>query len=282
MATIYRINAGATDSQVMDMGASSMVVLVSYFNGGSQVQPTTEGVISISPDASGETFTALPAYGKGEWRAQGPVCRVRLTLTGVAGVTSATAFIWRGVDGLDLNPPGVFSGFRAQTVQSYNEANVKNGNQFELSSNTAALAAGASIDVIFTTGASPVIIKGRIVKFDGLSLATRVYRAPTFTGGSIVPYFNLNDRNPATGLSTVRSGATVTATGTEFGAATFDIGSAGNGNSSLSTYSVSGNERLLAANTVYLQRITNDSAATQRVASYLTWYEGGTDLPLRQ
>jgi hypothetical protein len=37
---------------------------------------------------------------------------------------------------------------------------------------------------------------------------------------------------------------------------------------------------LLAPNTTYLQRITNDSGATQEVSSYLTWFEGNTDLPL--
>lgn len=282
MAAIYRIKQGDTESPVMDASAASMVVLVTYYNGASVVQPATEGTLSISPDATGETFVPLLAYGPGQWRFNGPVVRVRLSLAGVAGVTSAQAFIWRDDESVETQPPGIYSGLRALTVQSFNECNVKNGNQFELASNTAALAAGANVDIIFSTGALPVIIKGRIVKFNGTSLVTRVYRAPTFTGGTVTPYFNLNDRNPATGLATVRAGATVTAPGTEFGAPTFDVGSEGQGNSSLSTYSISGNERLLAANTTYLQRITNDSPNTQRVSSYLTWYEGGTDLPLRQ
>lgn len=282
MSAIYRLKQGQLESDVMDAGAAAMIVLVTYYNGAAIVQPTTDGTISISPDASGETFVPLSGYGKGEWRFNGPVARVRLSLAGVSGVTSATAFIWRDDEAVDTFPPGAFAGLRALTVQSYNEANVKNGNQFEIAGNTAALAIGGSIDTVFATGALPVIIKGRIVRFNGVSLATRVYRAPVYTGGAVTPYFNLNDRNPATGLVTIRTGATVTDPGVEFGAPTFDIGSTDIGNSSVSTYSISGNERLLRPNTVYLQRITNDSAAVQRVSTYLTWYEGGTDLPLRQ
>lgn len=282
MAAIYRIKQGETESPPMDTSAASMVVLVTYFNGANPVQPATDAALSISPDATGEAFTPLVSYGRGEWRYNGPVARVRLSLVGVAGVTGATAFIWRDDESMEAAPAGAYSGLRALTTQTYTEANVKNGVQYEISADTPALAAGANTDVIFTTGANPVLIKGRQVKFNGLSLVTRVYRAPTFTGGTVTPYFNLNDRNPVTGTVVVRTGATVTAPGTEFGAPTFDLGSSGVGNSSLSTYSVPGIERLLAPNTTYLLRITNDSAAVQRVTSYLTWYEGGTDLPLRQ
>lgn len=177
-------------------------------------------------------------------------------------------------------PVGLFAGTRAISVQNYIEANVKNGVQYEVSANSAALAIDGNIDTVFTTGAKPVLIKSRIVKFNGASLVTRVYRAPTFTGGSIVPYFNLNDRNPVAGSVVILSGASVSDPGIEFGAATFDIGSEGLGSSSLSTYAVTGIERLLAPNTTYLQRVTNDSAAIQRVSTYLTWFEGDTDLPL--
>lgn len=173
----------------------------------------------------------------------------------------------------------ITNGLRALTSQSYTEVNVKKGQQYELSADTPTLANAANIDVIFTTGTLPVIIKSRQVKFNGASLLTRVYRSPTYTGGTVTPYFNLNDINPVAGLSLVRTTPTVTAPGTEFGAPTFDIGSTGQGNSSLSTYAITGIERVLQPNTTYLLRITNDSGATQRVSSYLTWYEGQTDFP---
>jgi hypothetical protein len=186
---------------------------------------------------------------------------------------------WKDDLALDAMFLRVMNGLRGLVTQDYNSVNVKKGVQYELSGNTAVLADGASIDTIFTTGPLPVIIKSRLVKFNGTSIATRVYRAPTYTGGTITPYFNLNDIGPVTGGATIRTTPTVSAVGTEFGAPTFDIGSAGVGNTSLSTYTVTGIERVLRPNTTYLQRITNDSGAAQRVSSYLTWFEGTPDFP---
>lgn len=173
----------------------------------------------------------------------------------------------------------VLNGLRAFATQDYISVNVKKGVQYEVSNDTPALANGANIDVLFTTGAKPVLIKARLVRFNGVSLVTRVYRAPTFTDGAVTPYFNLNDKDPVAGGVTIRTGATVTAPGTEFGAPTFDMGSTGVGNSTLSTYTVPGIERVLRPNTTYMLRINNDSGAVQRVATYLTWYEGDLDFP---
>lgn len=211
----------------------------------------------------------------------GAIQAYRFVISGLVGGSGMNVWLSSGLEwpGPGM-PEGVFSGDRAMTTQDYISANVKNGLQYEVSALTPSLAAGANSDTVFVTGAHPVLIKSRIVKFNGLSLATRVYRGPTFTGGTVTPYFNLNDRNPITGGVVIRTGATVTAPGVEFGAPTFDIGTDGQGNSSYGTFSVSGIERLLAPNTTYLLRITNDSAAPQRVSAYLTWYEGPTDLPL--
>jgi hypothetical protein len=177
-------------------------------------------------------------------------------------------------------PNGLFSGTRAMTVQGYIEANVKNGVQYESSSPVTLLGAGANIDTIFITGSKPVIIKDRIVKFNGVFLTTKVYRAPAYTGGTPRVSYNLNDITPVVSTVQIIGGATVTDVGTEFGAATYDIGSTGIGNVQISTYSATGVERILRPNTVYLQRITNEDAAAQSVAGTLTWYEGVTDLPL--
>lgn len=208
-------------------------------------------------------------------RVDSSVAGIRVTFAGlVGGVAPGLWLMSQDV------PADAFNGFAAMIIQNYTEANVKNGVQYEFSGDNLALANLGTIDTIFTTGANPVVIKGRTVKFNGSHLTTRVYRAPTYTGGAIAPYFNLNDRNPVSGSATIRTGAAVSAPGTEFGAPTFDVGSVGQGNSSLSTFSVFGIERLLAPNTAYLQRITNDSGATQEVSSYLTWYDGGVDFPL--
>lgn len=177
-------------------------------------------------------------------------------------------------------PKGLYSGTRAVTQQSYTEANVKNGVQFEVSSPHATLAAGASQDVIFITGDVPVLIKGRFLKFNGVLLSTNVYRAPTYTGGTPVTVYNLNDRFPVPSTVQVLSGPTVSNVGTQFGATTYDLGSTGLGNEQLSVYSTPGVERVLRPNTTYLLRITNLDGDSQIVTSSLTWYEGETDFPL--
>lgn len=177
-------------------------------------------------------------------------------------------------------PKDAFIGHRALNVQSYIESNVKNGSQFEVAAQVASLAAAANNDVIFITGSKPVIVKARIVQFNGLLLEAHVYRSPTYSGGSNASIYNLNDINPQTGEVIIKTGATVTATGTEFGAPTYAIGSSGQGQSSFSTFTVLGQERILRANTTYLLRITNTDTSAQRVAAYLSWHEGAPDLPL--
>lgn len=177
-------------------------------------------------------------------------------------------------------PYGLYLGTRAMTQQGYIEANVKNGLQFESSSGHVVLAAGASHDVVFTTGDKPVIIKGRLIKFNGVLLSTRVYRDPVFTGGTPASIFNLNDINPEDSTVVILSGATVTDVGVEFGAPTFELGSSGIGNEQTSVYSLVGVERILRPNTTYLQRTTNLDGTSQTIVGALTWYEGTPDFPV--
>ena len=177
-------------------------------------------------------------------------------------------------------PDGLYTGLRAITVQTYTEANVKNGVQYEVSSYNPALAASGNIRTIFITGAKPVAIKARLVSFDGAGIEARVYKWPTYSGGTLAPYFNLSDVNPVAGGVQIRSGATITATGTEFGARSYLIGSIQPGSQSAGSFSVAGQERSLAPNTAYmLELISMDTAKAQRVSAYLSWYEGGLDLP---
>lgn len=177
-------------------------------------------------------------------------------------------------------PHGLYLGTRAMTQQNYIEANVKNGLQFESSSGHVVLAAAANHDVIFITGDKPVIVKGRLLKFNGVLLSTRVYRGPTYTGGTPATVFNLNDINPVATTVQIITGATVTDVGTEFGAPTYELGSSGIGNEQTSIYSLVGVERILRPNTVYLQRTTNLDGTNQTIVGALTWYEGTPDFPL--
>jgi hypothetical protein len=175
-------------------------------------------------------------------------------------------------------PDGAFEGTRALTTQPYIEANIKRGLQFEVSSLNPTLLAAANQDTIFITGSKPVIVKARQVSFNGAHLTARVYRGSAYTGGTPIGYFNLNDQDPAAGTVSILGGATVSDPGTEFGAPTFMVGTDGVGNSIVGTFATTGSERILRANTTYLLRLTNTDSVTQRVAAYLTWYEGETDL----
>lgn len=284
MAAFYRIKQGETESPVMDASAASMVALVTYFNGSTPVQPTTEATLSISPDATGETFTTLNPFGKGEWRYNGPVVRVRINLAGVAGVTSASVTIWRDDESVETFPPGVFSGLRAINTQNFVEANVKNGVQFYLQHNVPQLAASTGVyKLLFTTGAKPVLVKGREMYGIGEAISLQVYKQPTAPapGGSLLTVQNYNDVAAAATTVTVRGGVTTTADGTPWGDPQRLFGQSAAGQRAGSGLAPGG-DRVLKPNSSYLVVFRNTGSGTADIDYFLTWYEGGTDLPLRQ
>lgn len=171
----------------------------------------------------------------------------------------------------------VFRGLQGYTVQSFVEANVKNGVQFEYSNAPADLAAGTSVDYIFTTPASvPVLVKERAILTDAGSITATTFEGATFTGGTAGAIYNLNRLIPTASGSVLRTGATVTATGTQVFAQTHGLANTSGADVQRTTTSATtGLERALKANTQYLLRITNTGTATARVRLYITWYEGG-------
>lgn len=172
-----------------------------------------------------------------------------------------------------------FRGLRALVTQSYTEANVKSGLQFEASVYNATVAAGTNFDIEFQTGTKPVIIKDRQVAFTGAGITINVYEAPTTSAGTAGTVYNLNRRNPIAATASYKTAPTVTAAGTQVGATTYGLGGTGAGPSSVSAFVTPGVERVLKPSTKYLLRITNNDAAAQRIAAYITWYEGTPDLP---
>jgi len=225
--------------------------------------------------------TLIPLVGPLVFYAYGAIEEYRATLAGIVGGSALAAWV-SDVDA-EGAPPGLFEGTRAMTTQSYIEANVKNGVQFEVSSYNAALAAGASQDTIFATGSKIVLVKTRLIGHDSnKEVEARVYKNTAFTAGSgsVVPSFNLNDRNPVASTITIRAGATIQNIGTEFGAPTYSIGTSGQGQNTVGTYQNSGFERLLQPNTNYALRVTNNGTQPCQIAAYLSWYEGDPDLPL--
>lgn len=177
-------------------------------------------------------------------------------------------------------PDGIYEGLRAITVQSYSEANVKNGSEFESSMFFDGVSGGAATDVLFVTGSKPVSIKARQFSFNGSGVNALVYKNSVYTGGTPVDVFNLTDISPNAKTVTVLTGATVTDVGDAQGATTYYIGTTSPGASATGAFSIAGVERILAPNTVYLLRLVSTDAQAQDMSLYWNWYEGELDLPL--
>lgn len=168
----------------------------------------------------------------------------------------------------------VYNGLKGLTMQSFVEANSKNGTQFELGFSNDTLAAGASMHLILTTGSKSVLIKNRQVTFTSAVNETTVYKAPTFTVGTSIPTFNMNTELLYPSLTTAKTNATITNNGTQVSATTVTYGANASENKAVGTYSATGAERVLQANTSYLLLITNKDTVTSKVAVYISFYEG--------
>ncbi len=181
------------------------------------------------------------------------------------------------------SPNGLYEGQRAITTQSYTEANVKLGVQYELANFEPAFSDASPSDFIIITSSNPVLIKGLLWQFDGLGFVSQLFSNPIYTGGTPLTYFNKNTRNPVTGTIQFLGGAVVSSAGTPLSAARTILGSSGTGNSIVTTTQTQepdGIETLLSENSVFLLRRTSIDTDAQRVSTYATWYEGMTDLPL--
>lgn len=176
------------------------------------------------------------------------------------------------------SPDGLYSGTRAITVQSYTEANAKNGTEHEGSTLLLAVPGGSSNDTIFLTGALPVSLKQRTISYSGAGISSFIYESPTYTGGAPVEYQNASAINPVAGLSQIIVGSTVTSDGNLVFAPNHLLGSdsqQGKG----AVFAIPGSEKLMKPNTAYLFRITSLDAQAENISSYLSWYEGELDLP---
>ena len=175
-------------------------------------------------------------------------------------------------------PAGLYEGTRAITVQSYVEANVKNGVQHE-GSVLLNLAGSGISDTIFLTGSKKVALKGRKISYDGAGVTASIFEAPTYTGGSNAVTQNANSINPVAVESSIVVGSSITADGALIFAPVHSLGGTSffGGDAQISQIE---SEHILKPNTAYLLRIESLDTGAQRVASHLSWYEGELDLPL--
>lgn len=198
-------------------------------------------------------------------------CFVKTT-TGYGGAIAVELGAWNAIGApIDYR---VYTGLKALTTQPFIESNVKNGTQWEVSFENAAVVAGGNADAVMQTGNQYVLVKNRQVSFTGSEIEISVYKNPTYTGGTPLPVYNLNTSFATAPLATLYAGVSVTSVGTEIAAKTHAYGSDTNANQTVGSYNVIGIERVLQPNTAYLLRIQNQSAITAKVAGYITFYEG--------
>lgn len=181
--------------------------------------------------------------------------------------------------GLGGFPSGVFEGFRAITTQSYDEANKKNGTQWE-ASRLLTLAGEAIVYSIILTGSKPVDLKSRVLGYTGLGVVGRIFKAPTYTGGTTDPWYNLNTEVSGQPLAQLISAPTVSNNGTQIGADIHGIGPASQIAKGSTPYHLGAN-RILTPNTAFLLEIQSLDTAPQEVTARLEMYEGDMDLPLQ-
>lgn len=173
----------------------------------------------------------------------------------------------------------VYSGLQGITTQGFQEANSKNGTQYEFASFIAALGASAATDFLIRVGSQPVLLKDLTVQFDSEQISRQLFEAPTTSGlGTPLTVYNLNSRNPKSkGTEVYPDGEfTLSDDGTAHSPRLYALGSAGIGARTVAGLSrVAGRDRVLAENTDYLLRVTNeDDTNASRISAYATFYEG--------
>lgn len=172
-------------------------------------------------------------------------------------------------------------GTGAIVIQNYTEANVKNGLQFYMRQEWTNVAVAASVNLTFTTGAKPAIIKSRELTFNGSSKVLYLaHEGTAATGGSAVTVGNENRISPV--ATTVSVAHTVTAGSLPAPfriKAVYGSGSTQAGGSRIGT-DIFGRETVLKPNTQYLVIIQNVAGSAADIQFELTWYEGDPDLPV--
>lgn len=174
----------------------------------------------------------------------------------------------------------MLTGVAAITTQPYTEVNSKFGVQWELSFYSPALVASTGVAyVAIETGAKYVIIKDIKSTFTSDTIATDLFKGSTYTGGSVIPYYNLRDDSPVAGLVTFKGGITGVTLNTQVSPSIVHLGTVSSGNRTVSSITGGfGVERILMPNSVYVYRIRNLSSTTPSdVSGIVTWYEGITD-----
>jgi len=150
------------------------------------------------------------------------------------------------------------------------------GRVFEISTYNTALASGAVIDSVLITGVNPIAVLSRGIQIDNLGIKVEVFLGPTYTGGTDVPIYSLNKLSSRAPTFSIKTGVTVTTTGTKCFADRIVIGDSSGGQARSHTGATDALDAspIYANLKTYLIRTTNLAAAAQKVATHTVLLEG--------
>lgn len=170
----------------------------------------------------------------------------------------------------------ILDGDQALTVEPFTELNSKLGAQWLASFFSEAVPAGTTVQVVIETGDDRVILKDAIIQFTSEKIKTRIYKSPSFSGGTLVDIYNYNDETELVSGVNLKTGATVTAVGTQISPEIASLGDVTipQGAQVAQTNEFAGVERVLSANSSYLVEIENFGDSAGDISVLATWYEG--------
>ena len=284
MTQRYYIEGGDTISEAMSLDwDGGRVSFLFTDSAGDPVTVTGMPLVYQTAYPTGDLWKQVLPFTNGEWLFNGLASRVRVDLSGVSGYDNYRVVVTRYDDPLPMVPEGAYTGRRAAITQPYDEANKKVGAQWEASRliTIASNAPANNAYSILLTGSKPVDLKARSLGYTGLGVIGRIYEAPTYTGGTLDPWFNMNteyvSEQPEAQLIV---GFTLTNSGTKCGADIIALGPTSQQSRGSTVIEYARNRILPKPNTAYLLEIASIDPASQQVAARLEMYEGGLDLPL--
>ena len=189
---------------------------------------------------------------------------------------------WKDDLALDSMFLRVINGLRATCVQSFDEMNKKRGMQWEASRmlTIASNAPANNAYSIILTGDKQVDLKSRVLGYTGLGVVGRFYKLPSYTGGTLDPWYNMNPlymgNQPETQLIV---GFTLTDPGDQAAADIYGIGPASNQARGATPKEFGSNRILTEPNTAYLLEIASLDPSSQVVMARLEIFEGDLDYP---
>lgn len=182
---------------------------------------------------------------------------------------------------MDESPKGLYSGTRAETVQSYDEANKKNGSQWVASRRILNAASGAKFYSIIKTRTLPVDLKQRIFSYTGSGIIARFYTGFTsVTLPAAEPVYSLRPGGASfRDFDLYALAAAPTSLGTKWSA---DIILEGNSQvQGKGAAQVSGGYGwIIEKNQEILLEMESLELTTQNISATLAMYNGLLDLPL--